>query len=456
MDDLLGSFKEYITAESLFRQGEILVLAVSGGVDSVVLCELCRQAGYKFIIAHCNFQLRGDESRRDQDFVKALGNKYQTEVLIKAFETGKYAVLNKVSIQEAARRLRYGWFSKLSDDLLVKKGSPVRILTAHHLDDNIETLLLNLFRGTGIAGMRGMLPDNGKIIRPLLFAKKKDLLVFAQNQHLSFVEDSSNLSDKYSRNYFRNQVIPLIQQIYPQVDHNLAENIKRFREVELLYTQAIDIQVRNLVVQKDDEVFIPVLKLLKTVPLNTIVYEIIKRYGFTERQSKELIALLYAQTGKFILSSTHRILRNRKWLIISALQQHPAAIMIIESCDKEIVFEQGKLTLRKKEIVVNERRGMTVASPSIACFDLKQIQFPLVLRKWKQGDYFYPLGMEKKKKLSRFFIDLKMSLLEKQRTWVLEMDEKIIWIVDRRIDNRFKVSANTHSVLEVQFTPINA
>ncbi|MEO6540828.1 MAG: tRNA lysidine(34) synthetase TilS, partial [Ferruginibacter sp.] len=215
--DLLKEFQQYIKAQNLFQPKDKLLLAVSGGVDSVVLCELCKQAGYDFVIAHCNFQLRGEESERDENFVRELGKKYEVEVLVKKFDTNKYAQENKLSIQVVARELRYAWFNellaKIKNDLNPEgSASPFRglggLLTAHHANDNTETLLMNFFKGTGINGLHGILPKQGNIIRPLLFAKKEELSAFAAANRLAFVEDSSNAADKYTRNYFRNQLIP--------------------------------------------------------------------------------------------------------------------------------------------------------------------------------------------------------------------------------------------------------
>src|ERR1022692_619297 len=265
---------------------------------SVVLCELCYESGFEFAIAHCNFQLRGEESERDENFVKGLTEKYYKEILVKKFDTEKYAEKNKVSIQVAARELRYGWFHEIvngewsmgnseKDSQTSILHSPFtihHIATAHHLGDSIETLVMNFFKGTGIAGLHGILPKQGKIVRPLLFARKEELKEFAEQNNLQWVEDSSNESDKYSRNYFRHQVIPLIEKIYPKASDNLSGNINRFREVEILYQQSIAQHKKKLLEQKGNEVHIPVLKLKKTEPLKTIIYEIIKEYQFSSSQ----------------------------------------------------------------------------------------------------------------------------------------------------------------------------
>src|SRR5690242_17781807 len=274
---LLKVFIQNIQQQSLFQKNDLLLLAVSGGADSVALCELCFQAGFQFEIAHCNFQLRGEESERDEKFVCQLGEKYWTKVFVKKFDTKEYAKENRISIQVAARKLRYEWFDELiraqsNANSTLMNVVPRFIVTAHHANDNIETLLMNFFKGTGIKGLQGILQKQGKIIRPLLFAKKEEILSFLKGNNLEFVEDSSNLSDKYTRNFFRNQLIPQIQNIFPKVEDNLINNIERFGEIEKLYRQAIELHRENLVEQKGNEILIPVLKLLKAKPLNTIIY----------------------------------------------------------------------------------------------------------------------------------------------------------------------------------------
>ncbi len=449
MDDLLQSFKKTIEKEKLFRSGDLLLLAVSGGVDSVVLCELCHLSGFRFDIAHCNFQLRGEESDRDEHFVKGLSERYGAEIFVKRFDTAAVALQNKTSVQLTARMLRYKWFDDLAIALKAKKKNiEVQILTAHHADDNIETVLMNFFRGTGIAGMRGMQFKSGNIVRPLLFAGKQDLIAFAKQRQLNFVEDSSNNLDKYSRNYVRHRLFPIIQEIYPSVRENIITNIEHFREIELLYAQSIAGYKKKLIEERGNEVFISVPNLSKIVPLKTLFFEIIKTYGFTAKQVKDAIGLLYAETGKFISSSTHRILRNRNWLVISPLQPLNTQTVLIPEGDTEVSFERGKLCITIRN--VSGKKPEFPVSAAVAYLDLSLIKFPLILRKWKTGDYFYPLGMKKKKKLSRFFIDQKMSLSDKENSWVIEMDKKIIWVVNKRIDERFKVLPDTKTMLTIE------
>ena len=455
--NLLKEFRQFVKQQNLFQPKDKLLLAVSGGVDSVVLCELCKQAGYNFIIAHCNFQLRGEESERDENFVREIGKKYEVEVLVKKFETEKYATENKLSIQVAARELRYSWFNELLADLKVSSkssGSKIPpwgvggLLTAHHANDNIETLLMNFFKGTGINGLHGILPKQGNIIRPLLFAKKEELTAFAISNNLNFVEDSSNALDKYTRNYFRNQLIPGLQKVFPQVEDNLLNNMERFREIELLYNQSVQLEKKKLLEKKGNEIHIPVLKLLKIPALNTVVYEIIKDFGFTAHQTNEVADLLKSETGKYISSATHRIIKNRNWLIIALNKTIEAGNIFIEENDKHIEFQQGKISI---EMLPAANCQLPTAN-WVAQLNAAEIKFPLLLRKWKTGDYFYPLGMTKKKKLNRFFIDQKLSPTQKEKTWVIEMDKKIIWVIGLRIDDRFKITDSTKNILQLSLT----
>jgi tRNA(Ile)-lysidine synthase len=448
---LLERFIDNILHEHLFQKRDNLIIAVSGGVDSVVLCELCSQAKLNFEIAHCNFQLRGEESERDGAFVKSLGEKYAVKVFVKKFETEKYAGEQKLSIQVAARELRYKWFSELIE-ATNSRQQPATVsqhstflLTAHHANDNAETLLMNFFKGTGIKGLHGILPKQRNIIRPLLFATKEDILSFAQENNLAFVEDSSNLTEKYTRNYFRHTLIPSLKKVFPQVEENLQQNIERFKEIDMLYQQAIFLHKKKLIENKGSEAHVPVLKLLKSKPLKTVVYEIIKDYGFTAHQTDEVLHLLKSESGKYISSASHRIIKNRKWIIISPIHSVENSLVVINENDKKIEFANGRLIIEK---ISADNYSLSTES-NVAMLDAGVIAFPLVLRKWKQGDYFYPLGMQKKKKLSRFFIDIKMSVAEKEITWVIESNKKNIWVVGNRIDNRFRITSATTNILKV-------
>lgn len=440
--DLLAHFKETIKKSNLFSPKDKLLLAVSGGVDSVVLCEICKQAGYEFSIAHCNFKLRGEESDRDELFVKELANKYEVEFYAKTFDTKAISQQEKKSIEETARDLRYAWFYELINQSI---NSQINyILTGHHGDDNIETVVMNFFRGTGIKGLRGILPKKNKIIRPLLFARRKDIEDFAFLHQLKYVTDHTNLETAFTRNFFRNNILPEVMKFYPGVDKNIINNIERFGEIEELYKQAIDLHKSKLLEAKGNEFHIPVLKLKKSAPLKSIVFEIIKDFGFTAHQTDEVIALLDSETGKYISSETHCIIKNRNWIIISSAKTEDATNILIEDREKAVQFSLGTLKL---ETTTNYKLQATNFSVSL---DAKEVKFPLLLRKAKSSDYFYPLGMKKKKKLNRFFIDQKLSKTEKENAWVIESNQRIIWVVGHRIDDRFKLTDTTKEVLQLK------
>ena len=415
-----------------------LLLAVSGGVDSVVLVDLIHSSGFNYQIAHCNFQLRGEESERDENFARSLGEKYAKEIFVKRFDTKAYSLENKLSIQVAARDLRYAWFEEIVNNY---------ILTAHHADDNIETLLMHFFRGTGIQGMMGIQPilPERRLIRPLLPFRKKELLEYAIEHGLDFVEDSSNASDKYTRNFFRNQLLPQIQEVFPQAEENLLNNIERFHEVAELYKQSVELHLHKLLEQKGNEWHVPVLKWKKAKPLHTITWELIKEFGFHAAQTEEVIKLLDAVNGSYQASASHRIIRNRNWMIISPNETVSAQHILIEENDKEILFGNGSL-----QVKTIQHSAFNIQNNSSEAFlNLDEISFPLLLRKCRPGDYFYPLGMQKKKKISRFLIDLKLAKTEKEKVWVLEADQKILWVIGYRIDNRFRITEQTKKTLHV-------
>ena len=460
--NLLQRYQQFIKQENLFSPKDKLLLAVSGGIDSVVLCELCKQAGYDFEIVHCNFQLRGEESERDEKFVRKLGDKYKVEVRVKKFDTEKFAEENKLSIQEAARNLRYEWFDELvrsRESIVSSPNSELRtlnselrtfLITAHHANDNAETVLMNFCRGTGLHGLTGIPLSYGNIKRPLLSFTKDELIQFAKEHKLDFVEDSSNLSSKYTRNLFRNEIIPTISKVYPQVNENLNDNIARFKEIEKLYKVAVANIKKKLVKQKGNEWHVPI-KQLMGYNNKALIYEIISDFGFSEKQIDEVIKLSESDSGKFIDSPTfyYRIIKHRHWFIIGPAASASSGIVIIEEKEKHVNFQEGKIEI---ETLQTSKLNLQTSN-DIALLDAKEISYPIILRKWKTGDYFYPLGMKKKKKLSRFFIDQKFSKTQKEKAWVIEMNKKIIWVVGERIDERFKVTEKTRSVLKLIHLP---
>ncbi len=461
---MFEKFTAYIKKENLFNPAGHLLLAVSGGVDSVALCELCSMAGYTFSIAHCNFRLRGTDSDRDEAFVRSLAKKYGVEIFVKGFDTADIAKASKKSIEETARDLRYEWFHQLIEDSKNFNSPNIQhptsnlqhefsyIVTAHHADDNMETVMMNFFRGTGIRGLHGIQPIVGRVVRPLLYIRRAELEAFVEEKGLEFVTDHTNAENIYTRNFFRNEVIPLVQSHFPEASENLIRNIQRFSEAEILYNQAIELYKRKLLEIKGNEVHISVLKLAKQSPLQTILFELIRDYGFTAHQTDMVLGLLNSESGKYVQSATHRIIRNRKWLIIVPNQQELQQHLLIESADTELSFAGGTLTT--KTIFFSAPAGadqLKQQDAHTALVDQASISFPLLLRPWKPGDYFYPLGMNKKKKLSRFFIDQKLSIADKEKVWVIESNKRIIWVLGMRLDDRFKIQEHTRTGLRISW-----
>ena len=490
--NLIQKFEQHLKKFPFIQKNERQLVAVSGGVDSVVLCHLLHTCGYDFAIAHCNFQLRGLESERDEQFVTDLAKRYGKHFFVKKFDTEKYSAENKVSIQVAAREMRYDWFREMVSrgkkvSSIKYKVSSIKyqvlrqeqetsnekqetrneqqntnnekretrneklfyILTAHHADDNIETVVMNFFRGTGIHGLTGMDTLHQKIFRPLLPFKKEEITAYANERQLAYVEDSSNANSQYTRNFFRNELLPSIKNFFPKAEENILKNLGRFNEAAAIYDEAIQIYKRNLIENKGNEEHISILKLQKQVGFKTILWEIISTKSFTATQTDEVLKLLDAGNGSYKESATHRIIKNRCWLIIAPLHQAEANnIIVISENDKKIIFSEGELSFQHN---ISGDRFSISKENAVAEIDAETISFPLLLRRWKQGDYFYPLGMAKKKKVSRFLIDKKLSLTEKEKVWVLESNKKIIWIVNQRIDDRCKVTESTKMVLRIGF-----
>lgn len=442
-EEFLIQWKKYFS--SLLPRDTKVLLAVSGGMDSVVMADLFYKTKIPATIAHVNFHLRGEESNRDEQFVEALAASYHFKYIVREFDTTLYAKENKLSIQEAARILRYQWFKELiysntDDDKLSL------IATAHHANDSIETMLINFFRGTGIAGLHGILPAHEKIIRPLIFWRQEKLKSYALENDLKWVEDSSNESDKYTRNYFRHQLIPSLQNIFPEVEENLLGNISRLSEIEFIYDEAIQKRKNKLLKQDGEEWLIYIAALKKTKALSTLLWEILKVFNFTAAQVYEAIKLLESDYGAHISSYTHRLIKHRNKLIIAPLQSVLLQNIFIEKDIENLMTPAGNFHFKIKDA----QHLIIPKSAQEAALDLSKIKFPLLLRPWKAGDYFYPLGMKKKKKVSRFLIDQKLSVTEKEKCMVIENAEKhILWLVGLRIDDRFKITDQTKEVLHI-------
>jgi tRNA(Ile)-lysidine synthase len=449
--DLVSRTEDFIRREKLFLPGQPLLLAVSGGVDSVVLCELMHRLGYTFSIAHVNFHLRGDESDRDEHLVRELGLRYQTNVHVHHADTLAYATAHGQSIQEAARAIRYDWFHQLRVDLAqTSAAGPVlspTLCTAHHLDDNMETVLLNFMRGTGISGLRGMLPHTDRVARPLLFATRAEIEAFARQSGLSWVEDSSNFDLKYRRNYIRHALIPVIEKQFPHWSATMQDHIRRFRDIEQFTAAAVQAKLRSWVISRDGEWHIPVNRLKQAEGCETILYYFLKDAGFSPAQVHEALHLLEAESGRQIQSGSHRLLRHRAWLILAPLAVTQPQMTYVASLPSVVETGIGILEI---SLVNGLPSDASLTETGNFYLDARDITLPLLARPWKKGDYFYPLGMRKKKKLARVFIDAKMSATEKENQWVLISQDRIILVPGFRIDDRFRITPSTKQVLSVR------
>lgn len=417
------------------------VLAVSGGADSVALAHLLKGAGIHFEIAHCNFGLRGAESDRDEAFVKNLAITLDVPFSCKHFDTEAYAATHKISIQEAARDLRYAWFATFN----------TIVITAHHANDNIETVFMHFCRGTGIAGLTGIEPYkvNERLLRPLLIFHKQEIIDYTKQAGIAFVEDSSNASDKYTRNFFRHQILAAVQEVYPQAEHTILHTIKHLREVSEVYKAAMQKIVSKLQFLHGNEIHIPVIMWQKAKPLGTITFEMLYPYGFTAAQMPEAVKLLSAHNGAVLISPTHRLIKNRNWMILAPLATAiNTSIVVVEQKDTSVDILGGTLALQN-----TAARVLETSDNNTCMVDAAPLKFPLILRPAATGDYFYPLGMQKKKKLSKFFIDLKLSKTAKEKVWVLVSDNRIVWVIGYRIDNRFKITPASTTAVKLSFLP---
>lgn len=441
---MLSKWKQFIERHQLFNKGQKIVLAVSGGMDSMLLWHLMEQINQPFVIAHCNFQLRGNESDNDAAFIQKRANDSNVEFFSKSFDTEKYATENGLSIQMAARELRYEWFESLRNDT-----SCDMIATAHHADDNAETILLNLSKGTGIAGTCGIRPKVNILIRPLLCFTREEIDAYVKQNNIAFREDSSNASIKYERNYIRHEVISKFKSQYPDFIEKMDAFAFKMQESEAIYRVGLKSILKKLVEHRMNAQFVPILKLQQFPFWRTLLFEWLAPFGFRESQMNELISIINSDSGKAINSSMYRLLKDRKFLILAEQDNRESGLKLIEANTKSLALVNMKFTFQKvpvKELNIKD-------SEKYAYLDFDKLSFPLVLRPWKRGDYFYPLGMKKKKKkVSDFFQDKKLNTLEKEGILLLFSGEQLVWVCGHRIDERFKVRESTQSVLKISIT----
>ena len=434
-------FQNFIDTNNLCLPTARILLGLSGGIDSVCMFHIFRQLNFPIGIAHCNFQLRGEESDADELFVKDLADEFDIPIFCKKFDTKDIAESEGISIQMAARDLRYEWFEEIRN-----KYEYNYIAIAHNSNDVVETFLINLTRGSGIKGFTGIKPKSGKIIRPLLFASRDEIKDYINENEFSYHEDSSNNSVKSSRNLIRHEIIPLFEKINPKFKDTVIENISRLKETEEIYFNHIDFIKNNVLSEKDNRTLIDLEKVKSLYPLQSILFELINPFGFSKSQVKDIIKSFDGIPGKQFYSTTHRVIRDRENLIIEELTLKQQKDYYI---DADTEHTEIPLNLAISKFELDEGFEIT-KSNKIGYFDFDKLEFPLILRKWKKGDYFMPLGMKNLKKLSDFFIDNKLSLSDKENIWLLESYNKIIWIVGQRIDERFKITEKTRMVLKIE------
>ncbi|WP_284652602.1 tRNA lysidine(34) synthetase TilS [Flavobacterium terrisoli] len=434
---MLSKFQNHINANLPFLKEKKLLLAVSGGVDSVVLVQLCHESQLDFAVAHCNFQLRGEESNEDEAFVKSQCEALNIPIFIQKFDTKTFAQQYKLSIQVVARNLRYEWFLTI-----LEKHNFDYILTAHHLDDSLETFLINFTRGSGLDGLTGIPEQNDKVIRPLLVFSRNEIEAFAREKNISWREDSSNESDKYLRNKLRHDVIPVLKELNPGLLSSFENTINHLKQSQSLVQDASKDLFQKVVSEEENHTTIDLVKLLKHRNFKAYLFDWLQPFSFADWTS--VYDLINAQSGKQVFSDTHILLKNRDSLLLFPKQQMTNdAVFWVQKDQNEVKFPLKLSFCNANDISLQSTNTIFV--------DEDKLQFPLTIRRWQEGDFFHPLGMAGKKKLSKYFKDEKLSLLEKTNVWLLCSDDKIVWIVGKRQDERFKVTETTTKTLQINY-----
>ena len=431
---MLEAFKQYSAQHFPFLFSSKVLITVSGGLDSMVLFHLCKTLRFDVSVAHCNFRLRGDESEADTQFVTSYCENQNISLYKKYFDTNAFAKISKTSTQIAARKLRYQWFHELSE----AKGFDY-ILTAHHLNDDLETFLINLGRGSGVEGLTGIPAINGKVVRPLLTFSRKQIKEYAQLHNIVWREDSSNASDKYLRNHLRHHAVPALQNAQPNFVKGFEKtkaHLQQSSDLLRVYTQQLK---QEYLILEDDVVSIKLDSLQRHPAPNAVLYAILNDYNFTAWH--DIYDLLSAQSGKQVFSSTHKIVKDRDVLLLTSLINLDNQVFTWESKENQVTGPFGKLIQERTKTIKN-------ASQQEIYIDAALVKFPLTIRTRREGDVFYPFGLSGKKKLSKYFKDEKLSLIAKDKTWLLCQGDTIVWVIGMRADNRFKVTNSTQSIIK--------
>ncbi|RYJ52421.1 tRNA lysidine(34) synthetase TilS [Flavobacterium petrolei] len=434
---MLQKFQNHLLHNFQFLSGKKILLATSGGKDSMVMVHLFQQLDYKLGIAHCNFQLRGMESFEDQNFVQEYAAANDIPVFITQFDTKAFAEDYKVSTQVAARELRYNWFYEL---LETEKFD--YILTAHHADDNLETFLINLSRGTGLEGLTGIPEQNDRVIRPLLAFSQEEMEEYAIINNIKWREDSSNASDKYLRNKIRHHLVPMLKELNPNFLSSFHKTQAYLQEAQVMVEDASIMIYQQVAKQEEDTIYFDLKKLKKLPNYKSYLHQWLKEFGFSAWD--DIYDLVESQSGKYVFSPEYRLLKDRDSLILSPIN-------FVNEKEEYAIDENQKEVNIPLNLTFCKVADISLTTNSAIFVDADKLQFPLVLRHWNEGDSFQPFGMNgKSKKVSKLFKDEKLSLLEKENSWLLCSNEDIVWIIGLRQDERFRIENTTKNILKIQ------
>jgi tRNA(Ile)-lysidine synthase len=434
---MLDKVRKYIQKNQLIKPTDKILVGISGGRDSISLALILKNLDYNISLAHCNFNLRGEESDTDERFVCDFAKKQQVNLHKISFETEKHAKTKGISIQMSARELRYDWFDKISDEFNYNY-----IAIGHNRDDIVETFFINLIRGTGLEGLSGIKAKNGKIVRPLLDISRKEIDNYINSNNINYREDSSNASTKYIRNKLRHTILPEFRNISKNFDKSMSENIERLYQTNQVYKNEITFKKSKLLVELSDRTKINIERLKQLNPLSTYLYEFLKDYQFTASTIDDIKNSLDSESGKVFYSKTHQIVKDREELILTTIQKKTTEEIFLGK-ENRIIHSPINLSIE----VVGIKEFKMSKSKNIGALDIDKLSFPLRLRKWEHGDFFMPLGMNRMKKLSNFLIDSKVSMTDKNQTYVIQSKNDIAWIVGHRIDDRFKITKDTKNIL---------